>query len=461
MKALELSYNQYLLVGLAFCMNLIFLYFYNPHYHFTLTQLHGQVGYNINTFGSVNIDPELTARMDAQRQAQDQLVDFDGVESSLYQSPIKPFVTNDTIGYGLILGLLWKITRSFSFVDVQWLQIIIFSFLMLLLYRIVFILFSDKRFAFWACIAHLFFFPIIAMNVQPSRDIWAYYGVIIVLYGILKFIFDQGTVWNLAVCALGFGVCQFVRPSVFLALLTISAVMVVYGLMHKALIKKIMGMIIVLVCANIACFWLPFMTYNKVSYNRYFVGPVGLDLLEGLGEFPNRWGYKLDDIWAANYICTKYNVQGGTPEFDDKAKEEFAQAFNQEPATYFINIFKRLPSLILPGLPWIFYTSSPYGMCASIYEKITMIMSSGDLLFDFLVRHVYIRLYLLLGYAGIILLLARRHYWIVGLLLGGVLLGGLGKLPSHIEYRYVVPYYWVFALFAAYAFDALYHKKLA
>ena len=60
-------------------------------------------------------------------------------------------------------------------------------------------------------------------------------------------------------------------------------------------------------------------------------------------------------------ICKKYNVPPGTPAFDDKAQEEFAAAFKQEPRIYFLNILKRLPGLILPGLPWIFYVDSPYG----------------------------------------------------------------------------------------------------
>lgn len=447
----KLDVRVYLLVLFAFCMNCIFLYFYNPEYHFTLTQLHGQVGYNINTYGSVNINPVLTKTMDDQRCAQGHLIDYNRVNAQQFENPSKPFVTNDTIGYGLILGALWKITRSFSFIDVQLFQILIFSLLMLLFYRIIFMLFGSAQIAFCASIAHLFYFPLIAMNVQPSRDIWAYYGIIILLYGMLSYLFEHRSLWLLSVCGIGFSICQFVRPSVFLALFTLGAVLLMYELVRRAPLKKITLMLGVLVAANVICFWVPFMAYNKISYNRYFVGPVGLDLLEGLGEFPNRWGYKLDDIWASDYICKKYNVPPGTPEFDDKAKEEFSGAFTQEPATYFVNIFKRIPGLLLPGLPWIFYTSSPYGEGLSWKEKIRKVLNSSDFAIDFLLRHVYIRLYLLLGYVGMVLLFLQRRDWVLGLLVCGVVLGGLGKLPSHIEYRYIVPYYWVFGVFAAYA----------
>lgn len=443
--------SPYFLVFLAFIVNSIFLYLYNPHYHFTLTQLHGQVGYNINVYGSVALNPELTQKMDRERSSRQMLIDYNCVDSCQFQAPSKPFVTNDTIGYGLVLGLLWKITHSYSFKDVQWLQIAIYSLLMILLYQIAFLLFGSAQIAFSACLAHLLFFPLIAMNVQPVRDVWAYYGVVILVYGMLHYLFNKGSLWRLLVCALGFSVCQFIRPSVFLALLTMSFVFFMYGLVHRALIKNVTFMIASLWCVNVLCFWVPFMVYNKITYNRYFVGPVGLDLLEGLGEFPNRWGYKLDDIWASDYICTKYKVLPGTPEFDDKAQQEFNQAFKQEPLTYVLNIFKRLPGLVLPGLPWIFYTVSPYAGASLWQEKLQSIMHSKDLMIDFLLRHIYIRLYLFLGYLGAIMLLMQRRYFLVALLFGGILLGGLGKLPSHIEYRYVVPYYWVFGLCAAYA----------
>ena len=41
------------------------------------------------------------------------------------------------------------------------------------------------------------------------------------------------------------------------------------------------------------------------------------------------------------------------------------------------------------------------------------------------------------------------------LVLGGIIVSGWSLLPSHIEYRYLIPYYWPFALFADYAYNAL------
>ncbi len=449
---------RYVVVLLALLMNLIFLYWYNPLYHYTISQLHGQVGYNINTYGSVCINQDLARVAESRRQIQGHLVDYNTFNASDFSYPAQPFITNDTIGYGLVLGLLWKITGSFSFRDVQWLQLILFVLLMLCLYRIVSILFGSEHMAFIACVVHLLYFPLIAMNVQPVRDIWAYYGIVILLYGVVEYLLGQGDVWRMGMCGVGFSVCQFVRPSVFLALCTLSCVVIIYGWIYRKKLKKIITLLTLVWCSNLLFFWIPFCTYNKLSYDRYFVGPVGLDLLEGLGEFSNPWGYKLDDVWASDYISKKYNVIFGTPAFDDKAKEEFAQAFAQAPHIYCLNIFKRIPGLLLPGLPWIFYVHSPYGAVCSWRDKIMAIAGSWDLFKDFILRHVYIRLYLVLGYLGALMLFWHRRYWVLALLFAGVLLGGLGKLPSHIEYRYIVPYYWVFGISLTYGFFCLIKK---
>lgn len=449
MTVARLTYPRLLLVVGALIINFIFLYFHNPSYYYTMTQLHGQVGYNINTFGSVQINPELTDYMHQQRIVQGKLVEYDQLAKE-FEPPTKPFIINDTIGYGIILGLLWKLTHSFKFMDVQILQIIIFSLLMLLLYRIMFILSGSAAIAFACCIAQFFYFPILAMNVQPVRDIWAYYGLIILLYGILTYFFEQRSWWILAVCSIGFSVCQFIRPSVFLALLTMLCVIAVYGMVQRAYLKRSMIIVVTALVFNVMCFWMPFMTYNKINYDRYFVGPVGLDLLEGLGEFENPWGYKLSDEWAGQFIEKKYEVKSGTPEFDDACKKEFMHALDGNKSLYFMNIARRIPQLIVPGLPWIYQAQSPYGDALSLSEKIQKIFSSWNFFLDFLMRHIYIRLLLVLGYLGMFVALAQRRYFMLSIMLIGVLCGGLGKLPSHIEYRYLVPYYWVFALFAGY-----------
>jgi len=197
--------------------------------------------------------------------------------------------------------------------------------------------------------------------------------------------------------------------------------------------------------------------HNKSNYNRFFVGPAGQDLLESLGEFENPWGFKLSDQWVDEHVSKKYNEVYGTQEFDDKAKEEFWLAFYEQPSFYFKSFFKRIPGIIVPSLPWTYYQQSPYQGLNIFSQKLKHALSSPALFFDFLARHIYIRLFLLLGYLGMVLALFRRRYFAVALL-SAVIVAGLGKLPSHIEYRYLIPYYWAFVFFVGYLVYELQRK---
>jgi len=70
---------------------------------------------------------------------------------------------------------------------------------MLLIYQIGLMLFDSTAVAFYSGIALLCFFPIIFLNVQVLRDIWAYYGLVILLYTSLRFLHAQTSLWHLAI----------------------------------------------------------------------------------------------------------------------------------------------------------------------------------------------------------------------------------------------------------------------
>lgn len=408
--------------------------------------------------GTCAINPALTEYMGNQVAELGALVDY-GSEITIRTDNWTPFPVNDTIGYGVILGLLWKLTGTYKFFHVQLLQIILFALLMPLAFACARILFGSAQIAWWCVVAQLFFFPLLAMNMQPVRDIWAYYGVLLLLYGLLSYIFENKSRYVLLACAIGFSICQWARPAVLPAFVLVCGVLAAYGLYAQKYRKRVFFACATFVMTTMFCFWFPFMTYNKINYDRYFVGPVGQDLLEGMGEFENPWGFQLSDQFVNEYISKKYGSVYGTPQFDDDAKKEFMFAYQQKPAMFYTNIFRRVPQLLLPGLPWIYYENSPYGEHLNWREKLKKIFGDWRLFFDFLVRHVYIRLFLLLGYLGIIAAVIQKRYFAVALLLIGIMVGGWGKLPSHIEYRYLVPFYWVFAWFVGYALCSVFLDK--
>jgi hypothetical protein len=414
------------LVVLALILNGIFLFLYDATQFFAISQLHGQVGYNLVCYNSCNINSKLTTYCGQLQQQQNCLIDYAEIKNINFGFPQEIFPINDTIGYGVVLGLLWKLTNSFRFLDIQFLQIIIYTIVLLLYYQTCLLLFGDSFTAFLCSVVQLFFFPLLWLNVQPVRDIWAYYGSVILLYGIVQFLFSfkQPKSWIIiALCGALFSICQYIRPSAFLVLITLSAVSFLYAMYTKQT-KKIICMLIIIWFMNILFFWLPFAAYNMRAYNRFFVGPVGQDLLEGLGEFENPWNYHLCDRWLASYIGEKYHVKYGTPEFDDAAKQEFDAAFKENPLFYIRAIVKRIPRIILPALPWIYDTNDSWKLVLSKW---------------------YMRLFLIFGYIACLYALLQKRFFVLALTVA-ILLAGLGKLPSHIEYRYLIPFYWVFSL---------------
>jgi hypothetical protein len=430
---------------------------YNSAFYYAKSMTAAQVAYTYTTYGTFQISREAErAHQDASLQA-GELVDITALDMNAYGTPSDTFPINDTVAYGVLLALLWKLTHTYSFVDVQVLQIVLYMLSFVLYYYCALWLFESSRCALMCTIAQLFFFPVIAMAVQPISDIWAYYGALMLLFlTCLTIKKPDAPLESFIGGALWIALCQWIRPALFSAVLTMSCVLIVVTFLRHMSLKKTGVCLAILWSMNLLVFWMPFAAFNKHTYGRYIVGPFGQDLLEGLGEFSNRWGYKLDDQWIADYIGTKYGVTYGTPEFDDAARKEFDSAYAQDPLFFYRSLVKRIPQLILPALTWIYRIDTPYSAYSSLSEKMRVTVTNKNLLFDFLARHVYIRLYLLLGYVGIVLLFFRKQYWVLLLLLGGILCGGLGKLPSHIEYRYVIPFYWVFSFFVGYALQSIF-----
>jgi len=515
-------------IGLAFVLNIFFMCCMTHEYH-AITMAHGNVAHNFYRYNNPGINSLLAETMHALQGGKSKLIDFDAVRYTDFGLPNKSFPVNDTIGYGVLLGLLWKVTHSLCFRDIVWLQIFMYLIMVYLIYQIGLLFFACKKAAQYATIAFTLYLPLIALNVHAVRDVWAAYGIVVLMYGILWYLHPstspsaslrangggafstwKNKVWNVlrsnymsllsllqngneegSECpaqsdkeesllfpvrpeqgrrlsskgffsflfgCIFFALCQWIRPSLFLAVITATVALILNTLIKPAQIKKTYTIISILWITNILIFWVPFMQSNKTQYGRYLVSPVGQDLLEGLGEFANPWGHKLSDEYVAQLIENKYGSKYGTPQFDDDAKKEFLCAYDEQPWIFWLNIIKRLPMLILPVLPWLFYEQSPYAVCMDAKKKLMYVITCPSLWLDFFARHIYMRLYIILGYLGLGVLLWHRKYGVV-LMIGAVLMASMAKLPSHIEYRYLTPYYWVLCFAIGHVLKEVRHKK--
>ncbi len=491
-------------------LNVAFLFFITKEYH-AISMAHGNVAFNVYRYNIPGINTQLTDTMYALQDGRPALIDFDAVRDADFGPPDKPFPVNDTVGYGVLLGLLWKITHSLSFSDIIFLQILMYLIMIYLIYQIGLLLFASTKVARYATIAFLCYAPLIALSVHAVRDVWAAYGLIVLMYVIIAYLKNKKRLPFLLSGCIFFAFYQWIRPSLFLAVITATLALIMNMVRYiylrdasvnthhererdqnpfaprpsklaefedpdkrsrmsaecneayrrvndKVYLKKTCTIIATLWIVNILIFWLPFMYYNKAHYGRYFVSPAGQDLLEGLGEFTNPWGHQLSDEYVAQLIENKYGSKYGTPQFDDDAKKEFLRAYHEQPQIFCLNMIKRLPMLVLPALPWMFHAQSSYAVCMSAKEKLIHTITHPSLWFDFFARHVYVRMYVLLGYLGLGVLLWRRKYGVV-IMIGAVLMASMAKLPSHIEYRYLTPYYWVLCFAIGYVFKEVRKTK--
>ncbi len=455
------SFTQYylLLFFLSLGINALFLYNSYKAGQFcqgTLVE-HGEVGYNIARHNSWKVNPDRVQAINLKQRTLCRAVEYSELDHTCYGAPSAHRDVGDTIGYGCVLGVLWKITGSYNYLDVQLLQILVFSLLMLLIFQIALLLFNNVTCAVICSVTHLLFFPLIFQNVQAHRDVWAYYGVVVLVYALLKFLRDTMSIGALVGWGLLFSFIQFVRPSVFWALITISAAALLACLSERHLFKKTVLAVLIFFTTNMLGFWVPFMAYNNHTYGRFFVGPIGQDLIEGIGEYPNPWGYQLDDDWFHDFMKKRYPELTTRQERDDQAKLLFKQAIREQPL-FFAGVFaKRFAAHLLPNVPWSYYPEALYKGCVSFMDKLKLGLRSPRVGLDLLGRMLYVRLFLFLGYLGAGLLLARRRYFEL-LVLVGIIMGGFGKFVSHIEYRYLVPYYWPFAFFVGYLVWVLWVK---
>ncbi len=380
------------------------------------------------------------------------LIDYSSLDHSVYAAPTEYRSINDTVGYGILLGLLWKITGSCHYWHIQLLQAILFSLFMWLFYDIAFLLFGNVYIAIFCSVAHLFFFPLIYLNVQAMRDIWAYYALLILLYGLLSYFLKHASISRLVLCGIIFAVFQGIRPTVVFTLATLS--LALWWWFRKTQPKKVFTALGILWITNIIFFWLPFMVYNKIAYDQYIVSPAGQDLYEGLGEFPNDKGYVMDDGIFEQEMKEKYGLALGTMACDDKGKELFMQAVKADPIFYIKCLTQRVRFLFLFNPLWTSYVDNLFYDAGTIKQKVAVIVHSPASFFMKLLDYAgaklfYVEFFLLLGWLGFMVLLWQKKYFPV-LIIMAVVLSSVSKFPSHMESRYLVNFYWAFSFFVGY-----------
>lgn len=452
---------------LLFCSLLINALYYKLYHNEEwmisyVTKLHTPIAYNFYKYSSLNKLYEPICFTD------------DGVKGTgvIRAVPRAPGV-QDTIGYGLILGIIWKITGIIKLWPLQLLQILLFAFFMVLLYYTLLYIFKNRTQAFITSCIVISYLPLTLLNIEPMRNIWAFYGVIALIYGISYFLKNENPGYSTPLVAgIWFGICQWARAPLFASLVSVTFFLIVFCFLNQQFWQKTKKVLFIFWITNSLVFWIPWMTFNKITYNRYTVGILGQDLLESLGEYPNKWGAKLSDEWVDTIITQKYGKTYGTPEFDDKAQELFWIYFKEDPWHYFKSLLLRLKQLPFLSFPFCDYTNrittfvtSYGGSVRGIIGIIKAFYYSDpfdlELFIQFLLFFIldfYRKILMIFSWLGVFYAFYKRQYLLLILFFGGGFIGGWGMLLSHYEPRYMIAYYGILSVFAGYLMAELWEK---
>ena len=341
------SRDWYAIAGvilISFCISTVFFLFVygNENYHMGSLVTHGEVGCNMARYGVPKLNSDRIALISNMQVEKGHMVDFSDVENISFGPPDRFIPINDTIGYGIILGCLWKLTGSLWYLHVQVLQIILYLLCLPLIYRLSKILFGSDRVAFLSMLLVGAFFPLMYMNIHPVRDVWAFYGLVVLLNAVVGYLSQRLAFIAVVLSSIFCAIAQWIRPTLFGP---VSAVLFV--ILSPKIRKRAVFLVVVFGVVNILFFWTPFIYHNQVAYGRSFVGPVGQDLWQGVGRFENKFGCSCSDP-AFGRMLDSNNLEYGTPEGDDKGEEVALSAIKDDPIRHLKNMFSLIPEMICP-----------------------------------------------------------------------------------------------------------------
>jgi hypothetical protein len=372
-------------------------------------------------------------------------------------------------GYAWFMGLLWKITGSLKYYDMQILQMLLFVFSCLLLYWSTLLIVDHKQKALYAVLAVPLFFPLMFLNINPIRDAFCFYGVAMLLYLIMMSIYYQQQSKTVIGGSFFIVFCQWMRPTVFGSLGAGSIFVIGYFVFfNRKNISKILVTLMLIWVINVVAFWVPWTLFNKHVHGRYFAGPTGRLLLSGMGyTSPNKINPQCSDTTKglycdscmAQYTIKRFDIDVtvskiGTLEFEDKIKEAFWEWFNKDPWFWVKGVFWRLKKVLFLDMTW----STTHGWNWEYYnsfdkyiDRLKAAYSYGLYgLLEFLFRRWHVRIFMLLGYLGAFCLVYEQKFFFLGLLVS-LTAGGISPaILSHPEHRYLTPFYFIFPLFAGY-----------
>lgn len=255
-----------------------------------------------------------------------------------------PPTINDTPYYGTLIGLTWKIFSTKSLFPIQLLQVLLDSFMTLLIFFTAKNFFNKKTGLIAAFIFALYL-PEAQLATIPLRDIFGSFGTIIFFYFFSKAYVSKSQksqAINLFIGVALTSICTLIRPSIALVPFFFIPFLLIKWPWKQAIIN---GTVIAL--TNILFFWTPMSLVNLYNYDQPFVSPLGHGLLTGLGEFENPFGLRKDDRITIEVVRNEgYDYTYGSIPFNETLKNKAVDLIKQRPDVFATHLLKRIPKYL-------------------------------------------------------------------------------------------------------------------
>jgi 4-amino-4-deoxy-L-arabinose transferase-like glycosyltransferase len=249
-------------------------------------------------------------------------------------------------GPALLLAGIWSITGDQRFVYLQVIQLVIDSFMAVLVYWLTLKLFRRRSAAFLAGVLYALYIPLALVARIPHGDAWAGFATIIALALYLKSRESpRAWLWLIAVGVI-LGLGAYMRPTV----LILPVAFALAALPWSGWRRSAAVAVIPLVAA--ALLLLPWTVRNFEVFHAFV--PVrtslGWTLWVGLGELPNDFGALGTDANAVETALRDHpDLAVGSPKFDKVLVDRSLSAISAHPFFYAKLVGRRLlQSTVIP-----------------------------------------------------------------------------------------------------------------
>jgi len=301
----------------------------------------GEMARNIVDHGKwFVVNPQAFELLKKQQAHQHRLVDPARVDfSSADRKSSATPVVDQMPGVALVLAGLWWATGSQTYAQIQWLQILLDTAMVLLVYWIALRLARDTRVALLAGLFYALWPGAIVVAKRPVLDTWAGFFTVGCVAAFVWARDHPTSRWRLALVGLVAGVGIYVRPFVVLLPLALALVATPGGGWRRRLLWMSAPTVIALLLLA------PWTIRNYYEFHRFIATRTGLGqaVFEGTGQAAS-------DTEAKKHVQRhRKNAKYGSPAYDDFLLAGAARAIADNPGFY-ARLVARRARLLLPCL---------------------------------------------------------------------------------------------------------------